>query len=62
MKTNVKIKSKITDKHIIPPSKKEQEIIDQQNRDALREDAARRHREDVMHLPTADTKTPPCDC
>jgi hypothetical protein len=62
MKTKGKIKSRISNKLIVPPSKKEQEIIDQQNQDALREDAARRHREDVMHLSIADTKTPPCDC
>jgi hypothetical protein len=62
MKTKVKIKSRIMNKHIIAPSKKEQEIIDQQNRDVLQEDAARRHREDVMHVSIADTRTPPCDC
>jgi predicted ThiF/HesA family dinucleotide-utilizing enzyme len=62
MKKKVKIKSTIANKHIIRPSKTEQEIIDQQNRDALQEDAARRHREDVMHVTIADTRTPPCDC
>jgi hypothetical protein len=62
MKTKVKIESSIMNKHTIPPAKKKQEIIDQQNHDALLEDAARRHREDVMHVPLSDTRTPPCDC
>jgi hypothetical protein len=62
MKKKVKIESRSINKHIISPSKKEQEIIDQQNREVLQEDAARRHREDVMHVTIADTKTPPCDC
>lgn len=55
MKTNVKTESKIKNKHVSNSSKKKQEIIDQQDPDAL-EDAARRHREEVLHASIADTK------
>lgn len=58
MKTNVKSRTRIKNTCIASSSKETQDLIDQQKHDALLEGAARRHREDVMHLSLSDIQTP----